>query len=250
MDKNPLEEPPPWQPNFDLVAEVPIRIMRDVGETVNKDCLEAIKETRDIVESVIRKRLMDGKDDDQRHGILWVSDKIDVRIQEPKIAEYEGRAFPGILFLGSGERSVRGIAALKSRLDEAISALCGLQQGGDDPDHKWQNFVDTVAKDFAMALTGKNFTMPQIDEKNKQYDTWSPMLFEITQVWPICKDLGGCAFSLKHGKATIMIDGDTLSINDAVLYDSLLGTGLASPAKATKILDGNLNDEAARFILK
>jgi hypothetical protein len=74
------------------------------------------------------------------------------------------RYFTGLLFLGSGEHSVRDVDLLKQRLKEAVTISGGLQQSsqGMPEDHdemaRQQSELEDAARDIVAALLGRRVT--------------------------------------------------------------------------------------------
>lgn len=97
------------------------------------------------------------------------------------------REFKKILFLGSGEYSLKNMTRLREILDKALSYLGGLQQPGHpETEEQWeqeqnerisiQEEIDDMARDIVMALTGKEFKFIEcgdVVEENGEYkDYW------------------------------------------------------------------------------
>lgn len=57
------------------------------------------------------------------------------------------------IFLGMGRDSEKWVQHLHQQLDEALTLLSGLQQGGQD--ERAEDFIDEVADQLYAALTGK-----------------------------------------------------------------------------------------------
>jgi hypothetical protein len=79
------------------------------------------------------------------------------------------RAFESVLFFGNGEHSMERKALLLSRVEHAFDFLSGMQQAPMSTDTKemgdahrrfcadGEHIIETVVKDFATALTGKEW---------------------------------------------------------------------------------------------
>lgn len=65
------------------------------------------------------------------------------------------RLFDSMYFDGRGDYSARDSAILLARLRDCFSTLSGLQQGAEDENGKFTRRLENVARDIAMALTGK-----------------------------------------------------------------------------------------------
>lgn len=75
---------------------------------------------------------------------------------DKKWLEGNERIFDSILFLGKGDYSLRDTEVLLERLKHAIDLLGGLQQGGHDENNQYyEKYIENVARDVVMALTGK-----------------------------------------------------------------------------------------------
>lgn len=67
------------------------------------------------------------------------------------------RLFDSMIFLGNGDFSEERSSVLQDRLESALSWLGGLQQGPDSEDGRGNRYIENVARDIVMALTGKEF---------------------------------------------------------------------------------------------
>jgi hypothetical protein len=65
------------------------------------------------------------------------------------------RYFDSILFCGAGQFSEADCALLRKQLDEGLSILSGIQQGGDQIDEQGLDSREEVVRDVAAALLGK-----------------------------------------------------------------------------------------------
>lgn len=68
-----------------------------------------------------------------------------------------GRRFRELIFLGNGNNSQIQVMVLHEMLDQAISTLSGMQQGGQDP--LGVATAINIAQDIYTALTGHDFGM-------------------------------------------------------------------------------------------
>lgn len=75
---------------------------------------------------------------------------------DEKWAEGNERLFEKILFLGNGDCSLINKQVLFERLNHAFSLLGALQQGvREETDQEYEEYIENVARDVVMALTGK-----------------------------------------------------------------------------------------------
>jgi hypothetical protein len=92
------------------------------------------------------------------------------------------RVFTGLLFLGSGEFSVRDVGVLRERLREGISLSGGLQQSSqgmpedDAQTARLEADLEDVVRDIVAALLGQDVTFgarlpypPGDDERVRDY---------------------------------------------------------------------------------
>lgn len=77
--------------------------------------------------------------------------------KDEKWLDFNGRCFDHMLFDGNGDYSIRNREILITRLNNAFDMLSGLQQGAED--EQADIFIENVAKDVVMALTGKEIQL-------------------------------------------------------------------------------------------
>ena len=80
----------------------------------------------------------------------------------------------GTIFMGAGERTAKDIQALHEILDEALSTLSGLQQGGEDQDGQFEREMENAVRDIGAAILGKEIRigekLPYPPQKPLQYN--------------------------------------------------------------------------------
>lgn len=82
---------------------------------------------------------------------------VDCLPKDEKWTEFKGRCFDHMLFFGNGDYSTKNREILITRLKYAFNMLSGLQQGAEDEEA--DTFIENVARDVVMALTGKEIEL-------------------------------------------------------------------------------------------
>lgn len=130
--------------NFVVSVPVDVKINDDFTEPENQKINRAV----DIARLAIFDRHLHYNN---------ISKDIEVLINDKDFEQIdEDRWFKEQVFLGSGIYSMRDVSILITRLKQALNLLGGLQQGGEEPDDlKYKKYINNVAADIFVALTGK-----------------------------------------------------------------------------------------------
>lgn len=137
---------------FNIEARMPFRITMSPRDSEFNEQITNQRWGCQKIKNLLTDILYKNKEILQKHNIE-IECQVECFPKDKEWNSFQERCFNNMLFFGNGDYSIRNAEVLKTRLEEAMNILSGLQQGAEDEEA--YKFIENIVKDVAMALTGK-----------------------------------------------------------------------------------------------